>query len=588
MLASGSFASRKERVMQRLLFLLLLVVPAPGALTLSNGLQTAGGQAVTSSSQQQQQQPPAQQEAEKKEPGRIEGTVVLATSGGPVRKAQVNIFSQERRTPLMAATNEEGKFVFERVPAGDYRINVNHSRFVGIDESGRSRETSRRISVAEGQLVKGLVFKMMPGAVVTGRVLDEYGEPQPRANVNVQRYVFRQGKKQLMPMSSGQSDDRGEYRLFGVPPGRYYLSVHYEDHQWARSVQPAGAQESSYPPVYYPGVLETEMAMVLDLRAGEERQGIDFRLVRDRAVRIKGRVMEGGKPARETVVMLVQKGLIDFGGMKNQPVDSNTGEFEFSGVRPGTYTLVARKMGAGPEEALVGRTEASVGPSNVEGLVIALSTGTNVPGQVVIEGDNAAPIPFEEKTTRVFLEPSDRVGFFGGYSPGLVKADGSFELRRVTGGTYRARLMPVPDGGYLAGAMFGDQDVTGQEFEILPGMQGPLKIRIRMAAATITGMAKDDKGKPAPNIQVVVAPEPSKRGQEDLFRLESTDQYGRFTAKGLPPGDYSLWAVSKIEHGQHTDPDFLALIEKESEKVRAEEKGSHNVELKIIEVPGVQ
>ena len=573
--------------MQDLLLLLLVAVPAVASQATLNSLQ-GSGQASPSSVQQQQQAPQAEQE--KKEPGRIEGSVVLATSGAPVRKAQITIYSMDRRTPLAAATNEEGKFVFEAVPAGDYRVDVSHPRFVSMDESGRSRGSGRRISVSEGQAVKGLVFKMAPGAVVTGRVLDEYGEPQARAMVNVQRYMFRQGKKQLMPMSSGQSDDRGEYRLFGVPAGRYYLSVQYEDQRWARMAPSAKTQESSYPTVYYPGVLESEMAITLDLRAGEERQGMDFRLIRDRAARIKGFVMEGGKPARESMVMLMQKGVMDFRAMKNQPADSTTGEFEFSGIRPGTYTLIARKMMSGsPAEALQGRTEVGVGPSNVEGVVISLTPGTDVPGQVLIEGDGAESVSLEEKTTRVFLEPSDRGAYFGGgYSPGVVKADGSFELKNVAAGTYRVRMMPVPEGGYLANAMLGDQDVTGQEFDFLSGMQGPLRIRIRMTAATITGVAQDDKGKPTPNVQVVVAPEPSKRGQEDLFRLESTDQYGKFTAKGLPPGEYSLWAVSKIEPGQHTDPDFLALIEKESEKVKAEQKGSYNVELKIIEVPGAQ
>jgi hypothetical protein len=143
--------------------------------------------------------------------------VVLSTSGAPVRKALVTLSSPEQRTPIAAATNEAGMFVFEKVPAGDYYFNVTHPRFTSADDKGSfSRLEGRRISLSEGQSVKGVVFKMIPGAIVTGRILDEYGDPQPRASITLQRYRFMQGKKQLMPSSGDNSDDRGEYRIFNV------------------------------------------------------------------------------------------------------------------------------------------------------------------------------------------------------------------------------------------------------------------------------------------------------------------------------------------------------------------------------------
>ncbi|MCW5977051.1 MAG: carboxypeptidase regulatory-like domain-containing protein [Bryobacteraceae bacterium] len=561
------------------------------ALALLSTSSAAGGQVAgaiptqppPSQQQPQQQQPQPEQEQAKKQPGRIEGAVVL-TTGAPVRKAQVVLFSSETRVPLTTSTNEGGKFVFEDVPPGDYNFNANHSRYVSAEDGGYWAASGRRLSVGEGGIVKGVVVKMMPGAVVTGRILDEYGDPQPRADVSLQRYMFRQGKKQLVPASSDRSDDRGEYRIFNVRPGRYYLSVQYnEQEQWSRNARRSQAEESSYPKVFFPGVLEPDMAMAFDLRAGEERQGMDLRLVRDRAFRVKGRVLEEGRPAREAYVGMSQKGSPDFRGMRNQPVDS-AGEFEFSGIRPGTYVISAMKMGGSREERFQGRAEVVVGSANVEGVTIALSPGTTIPGQVVIEGDNAAAVDFSEKRTRIFLEPVDR-GFFGGSMPGLVKTDGTFELENVAPGEYRLRLMPAPDGGYVAGVLFGDLDVGLRPFEILSGMQGPFKIRLRMTAATIAGAVKDNKGQPAPNVRVIVAPELSKRAEEDRFRLESTDQYGNFTAKNMAPGEYRLWALTKIEPGQHLDPDFLAAIEKEGEKVELDDSASKALDLKLLDLP---
>ena len=494
------------------------------------------------------------------------------------------LFSNEHRIPIVAVSDAGGKFLFEKVPPGDYSFNVNHARFTPVDDKGAYTSLgSRRVSVSEGQVLKGIVFKMMPGAVITGRILDEYGDPQPRASVSIQRYIFMQGKKQLMPFSGASSDDRGEYRIFNIAPGRYYLSVQHEEERWARTA-PGSQSDEAYPKVYYPGVLEAETAMSLELHAGEERQGMDMRLIRDRAVRLKGRVMEAGKPARDSVVMMMQKGSSDFRAVKNQPVDPNSGEFDFSGIRPGTYTISAMKMG-GPRDRLQGRTEVQVGASNVEGVIVTLARGVTIPGQVVLEGDNAASVALGEKTIRVFLESAERGPSFGGGGRGAVNADGSFELEDVADGTYRLRMRPVPDGGYIAGVQFGDLDVTGKEINVAAGAQGPFKVRIRLSAGTLTGVVKNDKGQAAPNVRVVVAPEISKRDQQELFSAQSTDQYGSFSVKNLAPGEYRVWALSKLEGEQHMDPDFLATIEKQGEKLEVDEKGSYTLDLKLIEIP---
>ncbi len=531
---------------------------------------------------------PQTKEGEKeKEPGRIEGSVVLASGETPVRKAQLNLYASQLRVPIHTSTDAEGRFVFEKIPPGDYTLSAAHPRFVAADDTGAFRRaSSRRVSVAEGQAVKGITFKMMPGAVVTGRVLDEFGDPQPRASVALQRYMFRQGKKQLAPAGMDQTDDRGEYRIFNIPPGRYYVSATYGDSAWSRSVTRSGAPESSYPTVFYPGVLDAETAIAFDLRPGEQRQGVDLRLVPDRAVRVKGRILDAGKPARDAMISIFSKDSSDFGMQRFQPADPRSGEFDLAGLRAGTYVLRAFSSSlASGRPQLQGRLEVSVGSSDVEGLTIPLESGVDIPGELVFEGDGAAPVSLEETPTRVFLTTSEP-GLMGTPRPAEVQPDGSFELSGVPAGRYRAQLRPLPEGGYLAGATFGGQDVTGAEFDIAPGAQGPLKLRVRLAAATIAGSVKDDKGKLAPNIKVLIAPEVSRRDRDDLFRLETTDQNGSFAARNLPPGEYRVWALTDVEFGQHMDPDFLASLENEGEKVEAEENGSYNLDLEILQEPG--
>lgn len=530
--------------------------------------------------------PQANKGEKEKEPGRIEGSVVLASGETPVRKAQLNLYANELRVPIHTSTDAEGRFVFEEIPPGDYTLSAVHPRFVAVDDSGAFRgAASRRVSVAEGQTVKGILFKMMPGAVVTGRVIDEFGDPQPRARVALQRYMFRQGKKQLVPAGMDQTDDRGEYRIFNILPGRYYVSATYDDTAWSRRAPRSGAPESSYPAVFYPGVLDAQTAIAFDLRPGEERQGVDLRLVPDRAVRVKGRILDAGKPARDAMISIFSKDSADFGVQKFQPADPKSGEFDLAGLRPGTYVLRAFSSSlAGGRPQLQGRLEVSVGSADVVGLTIPLEAGVNVPGEVALDGDRAAAASFEETPMRVFLATSEP-GLMGTPRPAEVQPDRSFELSSVPAGRYRAHLRPLPEGGYLAGVTFGGQDVTGAEFEIGPGAQGPLKLRVRLAAATIAGSVKDDKGKLAPNVKVLVAPEVSRRDRDDLFRLETTDQNGSFAARNLPPGEYRVWALARVEFGQHMDPDFLAALENEGEKVEVEENGSHHLDLEILQEP---
>jgi protocatechuate 3,4-dioxygenase beta subunit len=532
------------------------------------------------------QSPPGQeQEAEPKEPGRVEGAVLLAGSDAPVRNAQVTLFGEQRRMALNAATGEHGRFVFEKVTPGEYTFSARHPRFVPVDKSGEySAFTSRKISVSEGQTVKGVVFKMMPGAVVTGKVYDEYGDPQPRTRVTLLRYRYRDGKRQMMSSGGGDStDDRGEYRIFNVAPGKYYASAQYEDRTWGREAPQTKADEFSYPPIYYPGVLESDTAMELDLRANEERQGIDFRLVRDRAVRIKGKVMHGGKPARGVYLRMMSKGTMRYGRGNSQQADPKTGEFEFSGIRPGIYVITAMKMGPGQSDRLQGRAEVQVASANVDGVVVNLTSPIKIPGQLIIEADTSTAIDFEERTTYVYLSQTEPTMFGGGR--GTVKQDGSFELSDVMAGRYRLRIRPLPDGGYLSGALFGDQDIHGQEFEIVAGAQAPLTIRIRLSAATVSGVAEDEDGRPLPDTKILLAPEASKRDRPELFVINSTDQYGKFTLKNIVPGEYRVWALTKVEFGQHLDPDFLAIIEDNGEKVEADENGSYELKLELTEVP---
>ena len=529
--------------------------------------------------------PAEQPQEEQMKPGRVEGAVILAAGDAPVRKAQVMIYSRENKASFSAKTDEEGKFVIESIPAGTYSFHVIHPRYVAVADSSSSRSASRQISIAEGQTVRGLIFKMIPGAVVTGRVVDEYGDPQPRVRVRLKRYVYRSGRRQLIPAGTDRTDDRGIYRIFNIHPGRYYLVADYEKDQWERAASQPKQEETTYPPIYYPGVLDVEAAMPLDLRGGEERQGMDLRLIVTGAVRVAGRVLRGGRSAGGAMLALRPKGTSPYLQVPRQLADRRTGEFAFSSVQPGPYIISALNF-TDEDNRLFGRADIEVGSTDIEDLVISLAPGLTISGRVIVEGESTGADLGGERPIRVALSPDSP--FMGSSGVTTVKPDGSFELSNLAPGRYRARLSRLPEGGYVRRAQFDSQDVTGVLFEVPPGSQGPLTFRVRLAAATIQGVAEDDKGQPAPDTSILIVPEKTKWDDHDRFHLETTDQYGRFTAKNIIPGEYRVYAFTTIEYGREYDPDFLTTLTDEGEKVEATEKGSYNVKLKVLDVEAKQ
>src|SRR5712692_6828588 len=168
------------------------------------------------------------------------------------------------------------------------------------------------LSLAPGQNVRDVVFRLTPNAVISGRVFDEDGEPMERVTVQARLFMYRHGQRQLMPASGAMTDDLGEYRIFGLAPGRYYLSATYRSgwYNFAQDRSAAKSEEEGYAPTYYPGTTDSAGATPIEASAGVHLRGIDFTLKKTRVVRVRGRVVNTvtNRAARNTVVMLRSRG----------------------------------------------------------------------------------------------------------------------------------------------------------------------------------------------------------------------------------------------------------------------------------------
>jgi len=332
----------------------------------------------------------------------IEGTVVTAGTGAPVRRARVTLTGSELRGGRSTVTDEEGRFTFVALPAGRFTVTASKNGYVstayGAKQAGRP---GTPIQVVDGQKLERRDISMPRGSVVTGIVVDEYGEPAPGTQVRVLRFVMRTGERTLQQAGQDTTDDRGMYRVYGLPPGEYIVSamprnvgvgavreaVLAEVQELLQQAQAMGAggglgggrgvtvgalagggrgqalveraaalqqqvaeddaQTEAYAPVYYPGTTTPVAALPVTLGVGEERVAIDFQLQLVQTARISGTVMSYDG----TVPQGVQISLVpaSASGMPRVPgVGANTtrpgpdGQFEIANVTPGDYRLMAR------------------------------------------------------------------------------------------------------------------------------------------------------------------------------------------------------------------------------------------------------
>ncbi len=515
----------------------------------------------------------------------IEGRVLKAGTDEPLKKAWLTLtpVGGERR-PQYTSSDAAGRFVLKDIELGRYTLWAERNGYIrqaygqrGMDRFGTT------MALGAGQSLSDLTFRLVPAAVIAGRVTDEDGEPIAGAIVNVAQYRYREGKRDLLPASRGdRTNDLGEYRIYGLAPGQYFVSA-TPARGWGGSaaafVQEAGGKsEESYPPVFYPGTNDATRATPVELRASEVAGAIDISLMPARAVRVRGRVFNAitSQPGRGVEVHVTARGSTLFGFQgRSTYVDDPQGAFEIVGVTPGSYTLEAEW--SSDEKLYAVRLPLEVGTSDIDGINLVLTAGAQIFGRLRVEGDTQVAL----SNLQVFFPPSDRSSGFG-FLEASVKADGSFLFPNVPDGEYRIEVLNLPEEFYLKSLRLGGESVLETGLKVSSGQAaGSLEMVISSAGGQVEGSVTKE-GQPFSGARVVLVPESSRRGQTRLFKLASTDQYGHFIVRGIAPGDYKLFAWEELEPGAYQDPEFLKRYEDLGEPVRIEENGRGAAQLKLI------
>jgi protocatechuate 3,4-dioxygenase beta subunit len=539
--------------------------------------------------------------------GVLEGTIRLKSNGEPVPKAHVTLHPSNdrilgeisRRPPdpmsrqvVSTITDSKGHFKFGGVQAGQYYIDAQKPGFLLESDAG-TRRRRRMLDITDGTN-PSLDMKMVAQAVVTGRILDEDGDPLQGVSVILLRRGTFLRQREFAGAGGNATDDRGIFRIANVTAGKYVLMASVQGRfDGGALILPGQTARTGmgYPIMFYPDTSNPGSAAPIPAKAGEEVSGIQMTMPRTKVFRISGRIVSsGGSPAQRTTVQVVRDGTEMFGFGSETMVPREDGTFNIDSVMPGNYRIVARQMEGPGETSSMAVDRISVSGSDVKGVELTMRRGLAINGTIHVAGVGSQPDLSKVEVTLVptspiFTAPRDKVE---------VQPDGKFHIANVMPGTFMLNVKPPGDlqNAYIASTTAGGRDALAKVLDLSTGVAGPLKIEIRTDGATIVGSVNSDELKDAKNptaLLLQVSKDGSGLAAVDLNGITPTaeidDRSGQFRFTRLPPGEYQVLAIGNYEPDMANDPDLLQSLASSAVKIEAAAGQTSSAQPKLFNPP---
>jgi len=457
----------------------------------------------------------------------VSGTVTNSVTGEPILRAHVMVHCtsgdrQKGQQTYGALSKEKGEFTITPVPPGDCSVDAERVGFV---------PPSRRenFALSSGAQKEGVRLSLTPTGAVTGRVVNAAGEPAEGVNVSAES---GNGNS-----SNATSDDKGEFRIGGLRPGKYRVRAAPQTVQSPPEIRTDGSVEQHDAATYYPNSLDAKTAQRLEVKAGAEVSGVHIQLMRTPIVQVSGKVI--GIPANV-------KGVVVTAQLSGSAAGARAdGSFTIWRLDPGKYTLQAQHWG-GQTQLMSAPVEIEVTSANLEHVELRMVPAFDIAGQLHFDDEQARESPQPPKrpdgTSPPAPPPQPRRLLLSALERQMVQmvdpvdADDSFTLEHVQPARYHVKLMGT--GGFVKSVRAGDTETEGDILDVRNGSPGPVTVTVSSNFCEISGTVSDANG-PVKNAYVVLV------SQEDPSITQSARSDSGTYKFRVAPGKYKLAAVDE-------------------------------------------
>lgn len=542
------------------------------------------------------QSAPNPDDAPQQPAGLVEGRVTNSETGDGIAGATVRLAPVGRHggpgAGKTATSRNDGTFTLDGVEPGGYFVIATQSNFTPAPSSGQPRAY---IQVAPAQTVSNVALQLSPMGRISGRVVDDEGNPVAGARVEAFVTYNLRGKTQLRHVSETSTDEKGKYVLKTQGAGKYYLIAKPDDDDDETADQPEQATATPQAAraqlvrTFYPKSLDLDGATALDASSGQDTPDITIQLQRAATYHIRGKIEGLAAPANGAPkwknapsVTLGPRGSISSNGLGDMVRPEADGTFEISDVLPGSYTLTvigvddlsAARGGRGWRMRLLARQDVDVGAADVNGIAMAVIPLMRLAGRVTVEGQENAAV----QGIHIDLVPSipGSVGGFMQHVP--VGADGAFVFEDVAPGEYAIRLAGgAPQGTYVKAILYNRQDITTTGLDLTQGGGGEIDVLLRTGTGEVDGAVSNATARAA---MMILAPETIGPDGSGVL-LGNLQPSGSFVIRNAPPGRYYAFAVESWSPVWQ-NADFLRQMQNQGTAVDLPENGHVQVELPVI------
>jgi hypothetical protein len=516
--------------------------------------------------------------------GKISGVVSDSSSNRPIPNVVVRLVRWEgglgQQIPPVR-TGEDGRFEVQALRAGDYGLTFTGETFVTL-EWGQKRpsEPARRVALADGQVFDKADMMLPRTSAIEGRLIDEFGDPAPGMTVQAARVQFVAGKNRLVAMPGAQSrptDDRGQFRIFNLPPSDYYLV--------ALSGHFAGSDEAGFALTYFPGTTVPLEAKPVFVDLGQDVTGVVFQMAPAELSTISGvAVDENGKPTQAMLMLTPTSGGDVRATIMARLQTGPDGAFVIRNLPAGSYALqgFGRPVGSGGNlgNSAFGALQLTVAGDQSD-LTLKIAPGATLRGRILFEGGVTPPAPGR---VRVSPQPINfATGPMGGGPPeSIVNEDWTFETKNMTGTRVISAFAGAP--GWMVKRVERDgKEITDQPVDFSKGDVSGVDITLTSSVGIVTGTVTE-AGQPAPESAVLLFAEDAAKWTfpSRYMTVARPDAKGVFTTGGLPSGNYLAIAIPPMQGQDWQDPMTLHQYRALATSVNVVEGSKASVALRVV------